>query len=49
VAGKTLGENYGKVLAWMEPISGVVLQLLVMLAAGLGLLFLLRLHRSRLR
>ena len=49
VAGKTLGENHGKVLAWMEPISGVVLQLLVMLAAGLGLLFLLRLHRSRLR
>lgn len=49
VAGKTLGDNYGKVLAWMEPISGLVLQLLLMVAAGLGLLFLLRLYRSRLR
>ena len=49
VAGKTLGDHYGKVLAWMEPISGLVLQLLLMVAAGLGLLFLLRLYRSRLR
>jgi len=49
VAGKTLGEHYGKVLVWMEPISGVVVQGLLILAAGLGLLFLLRLYRSRLR
>ncbi|MEB3325951.1 MAG: DedA family protein [Cyanobacteriota bacterium] len=40
LAGKTLGENYGKVLAWLEPISDAVIRSLL-LAIGVGLLVLL--------
>ncbi|MBM5817875.1 MAG: DedA family protein [Cyanobacteria bacterium K_Offshore_surface_m2_239] len=46
LAGKTLGENYGRVLRWMEPFSELVIRSGLALA-GFGLLFLL-LRRSRL-
>jgi membrane protein DedA with SNARE-associated domain len=46
LAGQALGENYGSVLRWVEPISGLVLQALLMAALGLGLFVLLR-RRSR--
>ncbi|MEB3156910.1 MAG: DedA family protein [Cyanobacteriota bacterium] len=46
LAGKTLGENYGKVLRWLEPFSELVIRSGLALA-GFGLLFLL-LRRSRL-
>lgn len=49
LAGKTLGENYGRVLRWVEPISGVLLQGILALALGLVLLVFLRHHRSRSR
>jgi membrane protein DedA with SNARE-associated domain len=45
LAGKTLGENYGKVLALVEPISDLVVRLLLLVALGLaGLMVLRRLH-----
>ena len=45
LAGKTLGENYGTVVRWMEPISDLVIRSALVLA-GMGLLFLL-LRRCR--
>lgn len=42
LAGQTLGENYGNVLRWVEPISGLVLRAVLVLALGFGLLVLLR-------
>ncbi|MEB3302651.1 MAG: DedA family protein [Cyanobacteriota bacterium] len=47
LAGKALGENYGKVLRWMEPVGAVVLQLGVAVVVGLVLWFLLRRCRGR--
>lgn len=46
LAGQALGENYGSVLRWVEPISGLVLQALLIAALGLGLFVLIR-RRSR--
>ena len=45
LAGKTLGENYGTVVRWMEPISDLVIRSALVLA-GMVLLFLL-LRRCR--
>ena len=45
LAGKTLGENYGTVVRWMEPISDLVIRSALVLA-GVVLLFLL-LRRCR--
>lgn len=45
LAGKTLGENYGTVVSWMEPISDLVIRSALVLA-GVVLLFLL-LRRCR--
>lgn len=42
LAGKTLGENYGKVLALVEPISDLVVRLLLLVALGLAVLMVLR-------
>jgi membrane protein DedA with SNARE-associated domain len=42
LAGQALGENYGSVLRWVEPISGLVLQALLIAALGLGLFVLIR-------
>lgn len=36
LAGKTLGENYGKVLALVEPIIDLVVRLLLLVALGLA-------------
>jgi membrane protein DedA with SNARE-associated domain len=49
LAGQALGENYGSVLRWVEPISGVLLRVVLVTALALGLLLLLRRHRSRSR
>ena len=46
LAGQALGENYGSVLRWVEPISGLLLQVLLIAALGLGFFVLLR-RRSR--
>jgi membrane protein DedA with SNARE-associated domain len=48
LAGKSLGENYGTVLRWMEPISAVLLQVVLLSTLALGLFVLLR-RRSRSR
>ena len=45
VAGKTLGENYGTVLRWMEPFAALVLRI-ALVVGGVVLLFLL-LRRGR--
>jgi membrane protein DedA with SNARE-associated domain len=45
LAGKTLGENYGTVVRWMEPISDLLIRSALVLA-GVALLFLL-LRRCR--
>lgn len=42
LAGKTLGENYGKVLALVEPISDLLVRLLLLVALGLAVLMVLR-------
>lgn len=47
LAGKTLGENYGKVLALVEPISELVVRLLLVVGLGLAVLLLLRRLRPR--
>lgn len=47
LAGKTLGENYGKVLALVEPISELVVRLLLVVVLGLTVLVLLRRLRPR--
>ncbi|MFM9046840.1 MAG: DedA family protein [Cyanobium sp.] len=44
--GRALGENYGKVLRWVEPLSGVALQVILVAALGWGLLVFARRHRS---
>lgn len=49
LAGKTLGENYGKVLRWMEPLSDLVIRSALLLAGGLLLFLLLRRWRRSLR
>jgi membrane protein DedA with SNARE-associated domain len=49
LAGKTLGENYGKVLGWVEPISALVLQLGLALALGLVVWLGVRHFRDRFR
>jgi membrane protein DedA with SNARE-associated domain len=49
LAGQALGENYGSVLRWVEPISGVLLRVVLVTALALGLLLLLRRRRSRSR
>ena len=46
MAGQTLGENYGTVLRWMEPISAVLLQVFLVSALALGLVLVMR-RRSR--
>ncbi|MGA1302717.1 MAG: DedA family protein [Cyanobium sp.] len=46
MAGQTLGENYGTVLRWMEPISAVLLQILLVSALALGVVLMLH-RRSR--
>ncbi|MEB3305204.1 MAG: DedA family protein [Cyanobacteriota bacterium] len=46
LAGQTLGENYGTVLRWMEPISAGLFQVFLVSALALGLFVLLR-RRSR--
>jgi membrane protein DedA with SNARE-associated domain len=46
MAGQTLGENYGTVLRWMEPISAVLLQILLVSALALGVALMLH-RRSR--
>lgn len=45
LAGKSLGENYGKVLKWVEPIGGLMVQ--VLLAGALGLLLIFAVRRLR--
>lgn len=47
LAGKTLGENYGKVLALVEPISDLVVRLLLLVALGLAGLVVLRRLRPK--
>jgi membrane protein DedA with SNARE-associated domain len=47
LAGKTLGENYGNVLRWMEPISKLVIQLGLALALGVVLWLFFRRFRNR--
>lgn len=47
LAGKTLGENYGKVLPLVEPISELVVRLLLVVGLGLAVLLLLRRLRPR--
>jgi membrane protein DedA with SNARE-associated domain len=47
LAGQALGEKYGSVLRWMESISGLLLQALLVAGLGLGLFLLLRRRRSR--
>jgi membrane protein DedA with SNARE-associated domain len=42
LAGKTLGENYGKVLRWMEPFGDLVIRSLLL---GVGVLLLVLLFR----
>jgi membrane protein DedA with SNARE-associated domain len=42
LAGKTLGENYGTVLRWMEPFSDLVIRSALALAGGVLLFLLLR-------
>ena len=49
LAGKTLGENYGKVESWIEPISGLIVQGLLLLAGLLVLVSVLRRTGSRFR
>jgi membrane protein DedA with SNARE-associated domain len=49
LAGQALGENYGSVLRWVEPISGVLLRVVLVTALALGPLLLLRRRRSRSR
>ena len=49
LAGQTLGENYTKVVGWVEPIGTLLGQGLLILAMGLGIFLLLRRHRSRFR
>ena len=46
MAGQTLGENYGTVLRWLEPISAVLLQILLWSALALGVVLMLH-RRSR--
>lgn len=46
MAGQTLGENYGTVLRWLEPISAVLLQILLLSALALGVVLMLH-RRSR--
>jgi membrane protein DedA with SNARE-associated domain len=48
LAGQSLGENYGTVLRWMEPISAVLLQVVLLSTLALALFVLLR-RRSRSR
>jgi len=49
MAGQTLGENYGTVLRWMEPISAVLLQVFLVSALVLGLVLIRRRSRSQSR
>jgi membrane protein DedA with SNARE-associated domain len=49
LAGKTLGENYGKVVRWMGPISDLVIRSLVVIAGVFLLVLLLRRCRVWLR
>ncbi|MEB3300408.1 MAG: DedA family protein [Cyanobacteriota bacterium] len=49
LAGKALGENYGRVESWIEPIGGWILKGLFLLAGLLALVSLLRRTRSRFR
>ena len=49
MAGQTLGENYGTVLRWMEPISAVLLQVFLVSALALGLVLIRRRSRSQSR
>jgi membrane protein DedA with SNARE-associated domain len=49
LAGQALGKNYGNVLRWVEPISGILLRVLLVSALAMGLLLLLRRRRSRSR
>lgn len=49
LAGQALGKNYGNVLRWVEPISGILLRVLLVSALAMGLLLLLRRRRSRTR
>ena len=49
LAGKTLGENYGKVLRWMGPISDLVIRSLLVIVGMFLLVLLLRRCRVWLR
>ncbi|MEB3243915.1 MAG: DedA family protein [Cyanobacteriota bacterium] len=49
LAGKALGENYGKVLVWIEPIGDLVWRVVVLIAGALLIFMLLRWVRQRLR
>ncbi|MFM9087317.1 MAG: DedA family protein [Cyanobium sp.] len=46
LAGKALGENYRRVLGWVEPISELVLPMILLFSLGLGLLVFARSRRS---
>lgn len=48
-AGKTLGENYGKVLRWVEPFSDLVIRSLLVMVGVFLLLLLIRRCRVWLR
>ena len=49
MAGKSLGENYGKVLVWLEPFSDLLVRSLLVLAGLVLLVLLLRRCRFWLR
>lgn len=49
VAGKTLGENYGKVLRWMEPFVDLVIRSALVVGGVLLLVVVLRRCRTRFR
>ena len=49
LAGKALGENYGKVLVWIEPIGDLVWRVVVLVAGALLIFMLLRWARRRWR
>lgn len=49
LAGKTLGENYGKVLGWVEPLGDLLIRSALVLVGALLLAIVLRRRRDRFR